>query len=335
MKKKTLDDIAQMSGYSKSVVSRVLNGKAKKYRISEETVQRILRLCEKVQYRPNFIAQQLRNQTSRTIGLIVPHLQYTFFGRLSSTIIAEAYKHGYLVSVVATMDNPDIEAKAISTMIRRQLDGIIISPNTLSPQILQEAAEHVPLIQVDRYLTDGGLSYISTDSYEGARMAMRQLIDHGHRRVLCLKVGPDYEPTKERVRGTLDIAREEGVEVTIGDSGSLEQMGYVDTMLALNSANPPTAIFTLNNFLMLGVLRALNEMGLHAPADISLISFDDSQFLNYTNPPITRVVQPVDEICTAAVKVLTESIEHGTPANVKMLMAPSLVMRDSIRSLLV
>ena len=335
MRKKTLEDISRLTGFSKTVISRVLNGKAEDYRISQATVEKIMKTCEEEQYKPNFYAQTLRKRSSRTIGLILPHLNYTFFGNVASIIISEAYRHGYMVSVAGTMEDTHLEANILRTMIDRQMDGIIISPCIYtSPALLKEAAAAVPLIQVDRYLTDEGLSYITTENYEGAKLGMRQLIEHGHKRILCIQQGVNFQPTKERVRAVFDMARAHGVEVRLGGDDSTKKSGYVETMITLSSPNPPTAIFTMNTYLMTGVLQALREKGLRAPEDISLISFDDSKLLDYTEPPVTRIAQPVESICMAAVRILMQSLAEKEPVNVRMMMAPELIVRDSIKHLL-
>ena len=318
MEKKTLEDISRLTGFSKTVISRVLNGKAEDYRISQATVEKILRTCEEEQYTPNFYAQTLRKRSSKSIGLILPQLSYAFFGNMATIIISEAYRHGYMVSVVGTMEDPRLEANVLRTMIDRQMDGIIISPCThTSDTILKEVAAEMPLIQVDRYLTDEGLSYITTDNYEGAKLGMKLLIEHGHKRILCIQQGVNFQPTIERVRAVSDMARIHNVEI----------------MIALSSPNPPTAIFTMNTYLMTGVLQALREKGLKAPEDISLISFDDSKLLDYTEPPVTRIAQPVESIGMAAVKILMQGIAEKKPFNVRMMMSAELISRDSVRRL--
>lgn len=334
MEKKTLEDISRLTGFSKTVISRVLNGKAEDYRISQATVEKILRTCEEEQYTPNFYAQTLRKRSSKSIGLILPQLSYAFFGNMATIIISEAYRHGYMVSVVGTMEDPRLEANVLRTMIDRQMDGIIISPCThTSDTILKEVAAEMPLIQVDRYLTDEGLSYITTDNYEGAKLGMKLLIEHGHKRILCIQQGVNFQPTIERVRAVSDMARIHNVEIMLRGDDTTKKSGYVETMIALSSPNPPTAIFTMNTYLMTGVLQALREKGLKAPEDISLISFDDSKLLDYTEPPVTRIAQPVESIGMAAVKILMQGIAEKKPFNVRMMMSAELISRDSVRRL--
>lgn len=334
MKKRTLQDISQLTGFSKTVISRVLSGKAEEFRISRNTVEKIMQVCEKEQYKPNYLAQLLRKQTTYSIGVILPRLDYQFFGDLSSAIITEAYKYGYLVVTMVTMEDPQKEAEAIETLLERQVDGIIISPCSSSSELIQEVAQKIPLIQIDRYFTDKNLSYITTDNYEGGKIAMEHLIECGHRIILCLQQGVRYMPTKERVRGAVETAKTtNNIKVTVRGDDISKDNSYIETRLALNSRTPPTAILTTTHFAIPGILQALHEKGLQAGKDISIITFDNSTFLDYTVPPITRVVQPVEKMCSSAMRVLAESIAEKKACDIKLLITPSFVLRESVKKI--
>lgn len=333
MGRKTLEDISQLTGISKAVISRVLSGKAAEYRISKATVERVLRVCEEEQYRPNYLAQLLRGQASKTIGLILPRLDYEFFGKLSSTIIAEAHRHGYTVITMLSLDDPQQEAEAIDTLISRQVEGIIISPSSPSSELLREVSQELPLVQIDRYFEDEGLSYVSTNNYEGARTAVKYLADMGHKNVLCLQAELDVMPIKERVRGVLDAAREYGINLSVSDDLT-EEKSFAATMEALNSPQPPTAIFSLSLHCLSGAVLAINKKGMFIRDDISLITFDESRLMDYTRTTITRVVQPVEKMCTAAFQVLSQSITEKKPCQERMLIEPVFLERTSVKRLL-
>ena len=131
------------------------------------------------------------------------------------------------------------------------------------------------------------------------------------------------------MRGALEAAKVAGnVEVTVCGDDLSRDNSYVETMLALNSPNPPTAIFTITNFAVPGVMQAIREKGISAPGDISIITFDDSRFLDYIVPPITRIVQPVEKICTTAFRVLSESIDEKKPCEAKLFFTPTNTSSD-------
>jgi LacI family transcriptional regulator len=109
------------------------------------------------------------------------------------------------------------------------------------------------------------------------------------------------------------------------------QNGYVETKMAMLRNPAPTAIFTLSNTILLGAIRALNEQGVKVPDEVSLITFDDNVILDFMNPPITRVAQPIQSMGIAAIKLLTTCIRESRELNSKMLMTPSIIVRDSIK----
>ncbi len=148
----------------------------------------------------------------------------------------------------------------------------------------------------------------------------------------CLHLRHYSMPSKERVRGYSDVMKNAGLESEIFVSGEDFSImnGYLETKLLLNSKNKPTAIFTLSNTILLGAMKAINESGLKISEDISVISFDNNTYLDYMNPPITRIGQPTDEIGTLAVKIMLQSLEGKRDLETRILLPPELIERDSV-----
>jgi LacI family transcriptional regulator len=335
MKKGTLDDIAKRTGYSKTTISRVLNGKAAEYRISEVAQNNILCVVKELNYKPNLVAQSLRNQSTHTIGLVLPHIDNPFFANIASTIITEAQKFDYTVMVIDTLEKPDLEEQAIGSMMERKIDGIILVPCGDNPSQLEEVSVNMPLVLVDRYFENHHLPYVSTDNYTGAYQATKLLLESGHRRILCIQ-GPQISvTTQKRVKGCMDAVRDMGdVELlTVRGNDFSIQNGYVETKMAITQPVPPTAIFALSNTILLGAIQALNEQKMRVPEDISLVSFDDNLYLDYLNPPVTRIAQPLSNIGIIAVKMLVQQIAEKTNPQTSILLQPRIVKRESVRVL--
>ncbi len=333
MEKQTLDDIARITGYSKTTVSRVLNGKAATARISKQTVEKIMQVSKDLNYQLNSVAQMLRNKVSKTIGLVVPYISNPFFANLASTVITHAREAGYIVTIIDTMENPEAERQALNTMVSRSVDGIIVVPCGDDPEYIGKMAQQVPLILIDRYFPEADIPYVSTDNYDGGFQAMRLLLESGHTNVLCIK-GPDVSVTSnERVRGCQDAIAQSGHTCKLGIAGNdfSVQNGYIETQLALGTKQPPTAIFALSSTILLGVLKALNEHKLNIPEDISVISFDDNTYLDYLNPPVTRVKQPITDIAETAMSLLLQAIAKKEDLQANICMTPSIVLRNSIK----
>lgn len=335
MEKHTLDDIARITGYSKTTVSRVLNGKAASARISKQAVEKIMKVSKDTGYQLNSVAQMLRSKVSKTIGLVVPYISNPFFANLASTVITNARQAGYIVTLIDTMENPEAERQALNTMVARSVDGIIVVPCGDDPATIASLCKRVPLILIDRYYPEADIPYVSTDNYDGGYRAMQLLLESGHNRVLCIK-GPDVSVTSnERVRGCHDAIAQSGNNCrlsVVGNDFSV-QNGYIETQLAISAKQPPTAIFALSSTILLGVLKALNEHKLNIPDDVSVISFDDNTYLDYLNPPVTRIKQPVTDIAETAINLLIQAIAKKEQLQANICMAPSIVLRNSIKHL--
>ncbi|WP_294471265.1 LacI family DNA-binding transcriptional regulator [uncultured Bacteroides sp.] len=333
--KKTLIDVSKKTGYSISTISRVLNGKSEKYRISQSARDVILQTVKELDYQPDIVAQSLRNNTTYTIGLLVPHIDNPFFANIASVVIREAQNYNYTVMLIDTLEDPVQENKAIDSLLSRKIDGIILVPTGENPSKLEEISSKTPIILIDRYFENHKLPYVSTDNYVGAYQATKLLLESGHSRILCIQ-GPCISiTTKERVRGYLDALQEaECLENAMvkGHEFSI-QNGYIETELALSSVIQPTAIFALSSTILLGAIKALNEHKVRVPQDMSIISFDDNLYLDYLNPPVTRIAQPLENIGIIAVKMLMQKILEETELHTEILLKPTIIKRDSIRVL--
>ena len=325
--KKTLIDVSKKTGYSISTISRVLNGKSEKYRISKSAKEAILQSVKELDYQPDVVAQSLRNNTTYTIGLLVPHIDNPFFANIASVVIREAQRYNYTVMLIDTLEDPVQENKAIDSLLSRKIDGIVLVPTGENPSKLEEISTKTPIVLIDRYFKKHNLPYVATDNYIGAYQATKLLLDSGHSKILCIQ-GPDISiTTKERVRGYMDALREVGYQdyaMIKGNEFSI-QNGYIETKLALNSTTKPTAIFALSS-----TIKALNEHKIRIPQDMSIISFDDNLYLDYLNPPITSIAQPLENIGIIAVKMLMQNIAEETELHSKILLKPNIIKRDSI-----
>ena len=309
MKKETLVSIAERSGCSISTVSRVLSGNAAKYRISQRTVARVTEEVKRCNYTPSLLAKGLRTNRTDTIGLLIPNIENSFFAGVAGVVIRESRNYNYKVVVVDTQEDERNEQDGLSALLARR-------------RCRPPAA--------------GMLSYVTTDNYRGAVMATEYLLENGHRRIACIQGTPHSMPVRDRVRGFGDTLRAHGLGdriVVTGEDFSV-QNGYLETKLALAREERPTAIFALSNLILLGVVKAVHESGLRIPDDISVVSFDDNMLFNYLDPAITCIGQPTDEIGTLAVKLLIRAVREPGAAPSHLHLPPSLIIRRSVRNLL-
>lgn len=333
MKKERLEDIMKITGYSKTTISRVLNGKGKEFRISEETTQRVIQAAKDINYRPNLVAQFLRKPVGNTIGLAVPYLSNPFFAQLVSTISVEAKKYDLMVMLFDTQEDPVVEQKCISAMLEYHVDGIIIVPCSEKPDLLESVSKSIPVILIDRYFKNSFLPYVTTNNFKGAYDATMTLLNAGHRDILCIR-GPEKAiTTQERTRGCKKAIEDFGQPCHLqiyGNEFSISN-GYTETKVAMLKSPIPTAIFAMSNTILLGAIKALGEQGVHVPNDVSLVSFDESIYLDYLYPPITRIAQPTESMGIAAVKLLNSCLKEGKQLQSRIFMSPTIVARNSVK----
>ena len=335
--KATLETIAKNTGFSKSTISRVLNNKAYLSRISKKTVDAILDEAERCGYTPNLIAKNLRINRSQTIGLLVPSLANPYFAEIASVIIVEARKYGYTTIVADTMENENIQNTAITNILSRQVDGIIIVPCGNDPAYLEQTNKQcVPIILVDRYYENSCLPYVVTNNFAGGYMAASLLVRNGHKNIACIQGPPTAMTNRKRIEGYTAVLKENGIEdraIVVGNEFSI-QNGYLETKLLLNDGRRPTAIFALSNNIGLGAIKAIREAKLRIPEDISLVSFDNYMYLDFLEPAITRIGQMVDEMGKMAVKLLNESISNHREITSQIELSPEMIMRESVAPLI-
>lgn len=344
VKPSKLSDIAAKTGLSITTISRVINGKAEQYRISKKSQEIVQNAVKELGYRPNLFAQSLRTNYTKTIGLLLPSFENPFFASIAASVIREAAKSGYTVIVLDTRESPDEEIRALETLRSRRVDGIVMVPCGYDAETLEAFDKEIPLVLIDRYFENSNLTCVCTDNFKGAYDATKKLIEAGHKNILCIRGVPRAITSVRRVDGYLTALSEAGLEnnaIISGNDFSIEN-GYLQTQLAISSGKKFTAIFALSGTNLLGSLHALRDHNLKVPEDVSLISFDDNVYLNYLNPAISCVSQPLELISIAAVDQLmirlgvskqteTVSTRNSEAEKTNMIeIPPKIILRDSI-----
>lgn len=323
--------MAERLGYSATTISRVLSGKAEKYRISPDTVNAVLREARRCNYSPSVAAQSLRTRRSNTIGLLLPSVANPYFADMASVIITELNSAGYTTIVVDTMESEQRLSESARSLISRQVDGILAVPCGEKGMDLEMLSAQIPVVLIDRYYEDTSLPYVTTNNYQGGLDATRHLLSRGHTRISCIQGVQSSMPNKERVRGYVKAMEDEGLaqEIDIIGNEFSVQNGYLETKLLMSRAQRPTAIFALSNTIMLGALKAIREAGLRIPEDVALISFDNNLYMDYMTPSITRISQPVEDMAKLAVKILLDKIKGASNCGSQLRLSPMMVAGES------
>jgi LacI family transcriptional regulator len=331
----TLHDIARQSGVSISTVSRVLNKKSVRSRISRQTEKLILKTAKELNYRPNQLARGLRLKRTHTIGLVVPDVSNPFFAFITKSVQTVSHKLGYTLVVCDTDENLPLEVEHTQMLCSKGVDGLIVLPVGQKSNHLEGLLRNgVPLVVVDRSFTGLNSSTVVIDNHGGAFEATELLIRNGHKRIAIVQGLPDTFTASGRLRGFLDAHEKYGIPVDrrlIVGRDFRKETGYIETKFLLSLEHRPTAIFTTCDLITLGALEAIMEEGLEIPRDVSIVAFDDIESASYFRCPITAIAQPKENMGEIAVKLLLEQIRNPNKYEPKrIVLKPKLVVRESV-----
>lgn len=331
----TIKMLANITGFSPTTVSRVLNGTYKKHRVSEKTAAVIHTEAKKLCYIPNQAAVNLRLRKNQSIGLIVPSLANPFFSTIASIISKTFYHRDYSIYMIDCDESQQIEKEIINRISAQNLDGLIIIPSGNEYDHLERVISiKLPTIFIDRYFEDLPIPFVSTDHFQGALWAVELLVKNGHKKIACIQGNPTVVSNTERVKGYRAGIEKYGLDYEhIGGYEFTRGTGYEETKNILQLKERPTAIFALSDTISLGVLEAIKEQGYCIPEDFSLVSFDNSEYLDYLECPITSIAHPVEEIAKRAVDLLFERMENRSSLQKPSLFTPKLIKRNSVKKL--
>ncbi|MCB0187888.1 MAG: substrate-binding domain-containing protein, partial [Caldilineaceae bacterium] len=299
----------------------------------EETRNRVLEVAARLDYRPNRVARSLRAQSSKIIGLIISDIQNPFFTAVVRAVEDIAQAHEYFVLLCNTDENREKEALYIELMIAERVAGVIVSPAVSSSsyyQMLLDAG--IAVVAIDRRLHNLTIDTVHVENRHATAQVVSHLINQGHTRIGAVIGTSDISTGHERQQGYLDALR---ARLLPADPSLIRTgipqipIGYRLTQELLALPEPPTAIFTGNNLLTIGALRAIHEAGLAVPDDIAVAAFDEMDWMFVINPPLTVVAQPAYAMGEQAAKLLLQRIEEPERAVVEIELAPTVHIRQS------
>ena len=325
----TLRDVAKLAEVHPGTVSRALNPETRRM-VNEETAQRVIEAAAQLGYRPNPIARGLKTNRSHTIGVLVPDLTNPLFPPIVRGIQDKLEQAGYTPLIANTDNDPDRERNDFEAMRARQVDGVITATARFDHGVLDEmAADGLPIVLVNRRLEDGPLSSATADDHEGARLAVKHLIDLGHTRIAHLGGPQEVSTGRLRLEGYLDGMTDAGLApgpVLCGAAFTEPEGARLAGELVDEGA---TAIVAGNDLMALGCYDVLAERGLRCPEDISIVGFNDMPFSERFNPPLTTIRIPHYEIGASAADLLLERLQDAEAPARHIVLAPELVVRSS------
>jgi len=304
----TRADVARLAGVSSAVVSYVVNDGPRP--VAAETAERVRDAIDKLGYRPNATARALKLGTSGVLGLVVPDSSNPFYAELGLEVEKAATARGLALLIASSNSDLDLEARLISDMMGRQLDGVLVSgaAGPLAPGVRGMPRAAAPIIYLETPVPVPGHTTFSSDAQAGAARLIEHLVQvHGHTEVALL-MGTHSMPWKD--------GREQAWEVLMRGSGTSSARmvrypfsrrgGYEGGMELLSGRDVPSAVFASSDLQAVGLLRAAHELGVRVPQDVGVVAYDGTEESEYGWPPLTCAQQRIGEIAESSVRVIVD-----------------------------
>jgi LacI family transcriptional regulator len=325
----TLADVARRAGVSPMTVSRVIRNAEP---VSDRTRARVEQAIAEVGYVPNVLARSLRAQRTLTIGLLLSDMTNPFFTTLAHGVETAASAAGLSLLLANTRESEAEEQRLIQTLLERRVDGICFVPAGDGRATIRAALEHeTPVVAIDRRPKSRAADIVRSDSFGGARQLGALLTSLGHR-VTAILAGPiGVSTADDRVKGfCASIAACPGARPPRVFRGPLTVDGGMDLARAAMDLRPrPTALFAANNFLAIGALHALDQLGIRVPDDVAVVGFDDLPPVMVVFPFLTVAAQPAFEMGQRSVELLLDRIAGRAGRARELVLPTQLVIRRS------
>ncbi len=316
-------EIGKLAGFSSATVSRVVNEDP---RVSEKTKLKIKKVIEEYAYVQNVNARNLRTSRSKAIGFLISNFSNPFFIEVYHGLEPICRKNGYSIIIGNTNEDIEQEREAIDLFLSYRVDGIVASfvkPSDITINKLKSF--NMNMLLLDRQLENLVSDTVAIDNIGGAMDQVEFLSRLGHTKIGLIH-GTRFDSNGEyRYKGFIDGMEKCNIPVKkeyIVCGEFLEKVAYTEAIELMHLADPPTAIVTHNNLMCIGAYKALKDMKLRIPEDVSLIGFDDFEFSQYLQPSISLIDRPVREMGELAGKMIIDRIEGKYEGKAREIVFP-------------
>jgi DNA-binding LacI/PurR family transcriptional regulator len=325
----TLKNVAAHVGLSPGTVSAVLNDAPSAKHIPKATRERIVAAARNLNYRPNFFARSLRKRRTFTIGVIAHEIGDTYSSSIIAGIEDCARRHEYFFVTGVHRHDPELFERYWRLLLQRGAEGIISLDFNLAHSL------PVPAVAIPGHKQNEGVTNILLDHEQAAALALKHLVELGHRQIAVFKGHPESADSATRwnavqkVAHSMDLELDPALVVQIESRDSTPNLGYPYGRMLIASGRPFTALFAYNDISAIGAIRAFQEAGLHVPHDVSVVGFDDIPFALFHQPTLTTVRQPLHKMGELAVEMLVTRIEEKEDLQKEVAVMPEIAVRES------
>ncbi|WP_316802081.1 LacI family DNA-binding transcriptional regulator [Pedobacter nototheniae] len=311
MKEKILiKDIASQLNVSITTVSFVINGKAKEKNISDALAKRVMDLVEKLDYQPNALAKSLRTGKTMILGFLVDDISEPFFSGIARFIDEKASEMGYKILFSSTRNDKKKALELLQIFKDRHVDGYIIAlPEGLEGEISKLIESNQPVVLFDRYVPELKSDYVVIDNQGSTYEATQHLIGNGYQNIGFITIESDQQQMVDRLAGYEQAINENNLPIHIKKLNYIDSADSIRQMAQFfNTEEGLDAVIFAANYICMDGLRTFRQMEINILEDLAVVSFDDFELLEFCNPPVTAIAQPVEAIAERIMKTLLSKL---------------------------
>lgn len=327
-----INDVARLAGVSATTAKRAVRDPDK---LAPQTLARVRKAIDELHYEPDEIAAALRRQHNNTIGMIVGSIVQPFFALLTRAVNRAVRQRGYTFILADSEYRTDLELELLQKFHGQRVAGIILRSGYGDPNLdylRRVQRSGIRIVEIDHIYPDSPFAHVMLNGKETVETGVRHLMSYGHTRIAALG---DYHPTinpDERSAAFPEVMAAAGLPVPDDYRHPIppvEVAAYEATKRLMAVPHPPTALFALNGSMAVGAYKALKDLGIRIPRDVSLLAFDNYPWTSLVHPGIDVLEQPIEEMGRTAAGILFDAIDRDGVATERRRFSARLIVRGS------
>jgi len=330
----TIADIAQKAHVSAMTVSRVLSGKGP---VAAGTAAKIKKIIKELDYQPNWLARSLSSKKSLILGVTIPQQEQVlldnYIAQALRGITDVAQQADYRILLIPFDPFRGTDDEYVNWARSKLIDGLIlVKTNMGDPRIEALADSGFPFVLLNHKLKNKNVNFVDARNVTGGGLAVEYLYEKGHRKIACVTGNLDESNARDRWRGFKDSMKKLHLDLRedwIIPGWFDQQTAYIESQRLFPAAEIPSAVFCCDDYMAIGVMKRIKELGLSVPQDVALVGFDDIELASYITPSLTTIRQPLTQLGRRAVHLLLQLIEGSKYPPLHEFLDVELMERES------
>ncbi|MFC1225649.1 LacI family DNA-binding transcriptional regulator [Pedobacter sp. BG31] len=319
-KRISIKDIAKQLNISITTVSFVINGKAREKNISESLTKKVLDLVAELNYHPNALATSLRTGKTKIIGFLVDDISEPFFAGIARRIDEIASSLGYKILFSSTRNDTEKAIELLHIFKDRHVDGYIMAlPEGLEEEVKKLIQTDAPVVLFDRYVQDVKTDYVIIDNQNSTYNAIEHLIKNDYKNIGFVTIDTVQQQMVDRLAGYEKAVEKYNLPAIVKKINYVNSAESIKEMIDFFKAEKQLdAVLFAANYICLDGLRTFRKLGIQIHQDIAVVSFDDFEILEFCEPPVTAIAQPLEAIAENVMKILLKKLKKGSKSSEKI-----------------